>query len=214
MSGKIFTVAQQKGGSGKTTLTAHLAVAWAKAQNLPVAILDVDPQGSLGEWLERREARLGESKTDLTFRTSSGWGARRESRALARDHHVVIVDTPPHADREIRSAMEIATLVLIPVQPTPADLWATEATLDLAKREDVAAAMILNRVPPRARITGEIVKALGEFGTPLAKSRLGNRVAFSESLGLGSTALEMRTSSAAVKEVHALANEILQLASA
>ena len=79
MAGRIVTLAQQKGGSGKTTLAAHLAVAFARG-GLSVAVLDVDPQGSLGEWFEAREKSLGEDATGLVFRTASGWGARREAR--------------------------------------------------------------------------------------------------------------------------------------
>ena len=211
MDGNIITVAQQKGGSGKTTLSTHLAVAWAIEGGHSVAILDVDPQGSLGEWFERREQRLGETETGLVFRTASGWGARRESRALARDFDLVVVDTPPHADREARNAVELAALVVVPVQPTPADLWATEATLVLAEKERVPVMVVLNRVPPRARLTGEIAAILGGLDIRLAQSRLGNRIAFAESLGIGSTALETRRTGAAATEARALANELLQV---
>src|SRR5690606_38069785 len=110
----IITLAQQKGGSGKTTLAAHLAVA-AALTGRSVAILDVDPQGSLGTWFEARETRLGEGATRLTFRTASGWGARREAKALARDHDLVIIDTPPKSDLDIRSAFEVADLVVVPL---------------------------------------------------------------------------------------------------
>src|SRR5437899_11127411 len=85
MAGLVITLAQQKGGSGKTTIAAHLAVAFALTGK-SVAILDIDPQGSLGEWFERRETKLGEGETGLAFRTASGWGARREARNLARDY--------------------------------------------------------------------------------------------------------------------------------
>lgn len=214
MAGTIITVAQQKGGSGKTTLSAHLAVGLALEPGGAVAVLDVDPQGSLGEWFERRETRLGEEGTLLEFRTASGWGARRESRALARDFDVVVVDTPPHADREARNAMELASLVVIPVQPTPADLWATDATLTLAAAEGVPAVMVLNRVPPRARLTEEIVASLDTFVAPLAAARLGNRVAFAESIGIGSTALETRRTGVAAGEARSLAHEVLGLATA
>jgi chromosome partitioning protein len=207
MAGHIVTVAQQKGGSGKTTLAAHLAIAWAR-QGLSVAIIDVDPQGSLGEWFERREVALGENGVGLGFRTASGWGARRESRDLARRFDMVLVDTAPHADREARTAMELASLVVVPVQPTPTDLWATEATLEMAEKERVGAVMVLNRVPPRARLTDEITAALGDFGAPLAATRLGNRVAFAESIGEGRTVLETQPSSPAAAEALALAQEL------
>lgn len=209
MPGRVFTVAQQKGGSGKTTVSAHLAVAWAQGAARRVAILDVDPQGSFGEWFERRERRMGEDRTGLTFRTASGWGARREARALARDHDVVIVDTPPHADLEARNAMEAADLVVVPVQPTPADLWATEATLRQAEKERAPAVLTLNRVPPRARITDAVVGELRKFPAGLTTARLGNRVVFAESIGLGRTALEVRASSPSAAEVRDLAAELL-----
>lgn len=210
MSAHIITVAQQKGGSGKTTLAANLAVAWALGGKRAVAVLDVDPQGSLGEWYERREARMGEDNTGMAFRTASGWGAKREARSLARDHDIVVIDTPPHADLELRNAIENAALVIVPVQPSPADLWATEATLEAAAKERVGALMVLNRVPPRARLTEEMVVALQGFDAPLAATRLGNRVAFSEGFTVGSSPLESQASSLAAEEVRALAAEILK----
>ncbi len=210
MSGRVMTVAQQKGGSGKTTLAANLAVAWSLDGRHSVAVLDVDPQGSLGDWFERRERRMGEDRTGLTFRTASGWGAKREARSLARDHDIVVIDTPPHADLELRSAIENAALVVVPVQPSPADLWATEATLEAAIKERVGALMVLNRVPPRARLTEEMAAALQEFGAPLAVTRLGNRVSFSEGFKVGGSPVEARKLSQAADEVRMLAAEILK----
>ena len=210
MAGKIITVAQQKGGSGKTTLAAHLAVAWSMIRGKHVALLDVDPQGSLGEWFERREARLGEAADTITFRTASGWGSRREARNLARDHDYVIVDTPPKSERDGRPAIEIAGLVAIPVQPSPVDLWATAPTLEMAAAENTPAMLVLNRVPPRARLTDEMAEALKEFGSAISKTRLGNRVAFPSAMGKGSTVLESRLSDRAVEEIEALSKELLK----
>lgn len=213
MDGSIITVVQQKGGVGKTMLTAHLSVCAALGHGKSVAILDVDPQGSLGEWLEKREALLGEDATGLTFRTSSGWGSRREAQSLARDHDYVFIDTPPHAELEAKQTFRSATLALIPVQPAHIDLWATQPTLDMATGQDTPSVFVLNRVPARARITQEIVDALDKLGGTVAKSRIGNRVAFAESIGQGRTAIETHASSIAAAEVRALTKEILGLAS-
>ncbi len=207
MPGKIVTIAQQKGGAGKTTVSAHLAVAWSKMPGVSVALLDVDPQGSLGEWYEAREQALGEGETGLEFRTASGWGARREAQRLARDHDYVVLDTPPHADLDARPAIDSADLVVVPVQPTPVDLWATRTTLEML---DGAATgiIVLNRVPPRGRLAGEMVAAMGEFGGKIATARIGNRVAFAECLGRGLTVLETGGASRARDEVEALAKEL------
>src|SRR5919197_839746 len=145
MSGRIITVAQQKGGTGKTTLAAHLAVALLQ-RGKSVALLDVDPQGSLGEWFEARERHLGETETGMRFRTASGWGARREARELARDHDFVLVDTPPKSDSETRPAIEAASLVAVPIQPAPVDLWSTDSTLAMIARERANGLLVINRV--------------------------------------------------------------------
>jgi len=209
MVGKIVTVAQQKGGSGKTTIAAHLAIALVRLGK-SVAILDVDPQGSLGEWFEARERRVGEGRTGIGFRTASGWGARREASRLAREHDVVVVDTPPKSDLESRPAIEAADLVAVPIQPTPVDVWASAATLTIAAKERSPALLILNRVPARASLTDEIMVDIYALGAVVAEARLGNRVAFAASMGKGSTVLETAPTSKGALEAEALAREILE----
>ncbi|MCB1497905.1 MAG: ParA family protein [Bauldia sp.] len=211
MPGVIITIAQQKGGSGKTTVAAHLAVALG-TRDKSVAIVDVDPQGSLGEWFERREERLGEEGIDLEFRTASGWGARREARNLARHHDFVVVDTPPKSDIEMRPAIEIADLVVVPLQPTPVDLWATEPTLQMVAKEGNEALLVLNRVVRRALLTAEMADATGGLGYRVARAQLGNRVAFPSSMGSGSTVIETDPNGIAAEEVRALAKEVARRA--
>ena len=208
MAGTIVAVAQQKGGAGKTTLAAHLAVAFGSSGRRRVALIDVDPQGSIGNWLEAREALLGEDGTGLEFRTASAWGARREAERLSRDHDFVVIDTPPNAEQEARPAIAAASLVVIPVQPTPVDLWATQSTLEMAAAEDVPALLVLNRVPPRANLTGEVADALDSLYGDVAKARLGNRVAFAVSIGKGLTVGENEPRSAAAAEIEALNREL------
>lgn len=209
MTGLILTIAQQKGGSGKTTLAAHLAVA-ATLRGLSVALLDCDPQGSLGEWFEARERRLGEDAAGMAFRTASGWGARREARGLARDHDVVVIDTPPKSDLECRPAIETASLVVIPVQPTPVDLWATQATLDSAAKAGVPALMVINRAQPRTTLTARMREAIAGLG-PIASTELASRVAFAASMETGASVLETGRSAGA-DEMAALAAEVLKAA--
>ena len=209
MTGLILTFAQQKGGAGKTTLASHLAVAYALAGK-SVAVLDIDTQGSLGEWYELREATMGEKGTGLYFRTASGWGARREARSLARDHDIVVVDTPPKSDLELRPAIEAADLVVIPVQPTPVDLWATQPTLAMIARANAPCVLVLNRVVRRALLTGEIAEAVGKLGHTVADAQLGNRIAFAASMGEGRTAQETVPGGPAAEEIHDLAMEVLR----
>jgi chromosome partitioning protein len=212
MAGRIITIAQQKGGSGKTTVAAHLAVALMLAGRR-VAILDVDPQGSLGEWFEARERRLGEDRTGLCFRTASGWGARREALSLARDFDAVVVDTPPKSDLEAGPAIEAADLVAAPVQPTPVDLWATETTLARIAKERGRAVLVLNRVPARSALSADIAEAIRGLH-PAAEAHLGNRVAFAHSMGAGSTVIELAPASKGGEEVASLAREIWSIANA
>ncbi|WP_346914069.1 ParA family partition ATPase [uncultured Roseibium sp.] len=210
MTGRILTVAQQKGGSGKTTLAAHLAVALSKKSKGGVAILDVDPQGSLGTWFEAREDALGEEGTGLEFRTASGWGARREARSLARSHDYVIIDTPPKTDVDAKPAIDAADFVIVPIQPTPVDLWATSQTIQLAAREDTPALLVLNRVPPRASLTKEMTDAIASSGYDALDARLGNRTGYASSMGQGHTVTETAPSSKAAEEVAALIKELLK----
>ncbi len=204
--GRIISIVQQKGGSGKTTVSANLAVAWSK--QFSVAILDVDPQGSLGEWYEAREERLGENGTGLSFRTASGWGARREGQRLARDHDIVLIDTPPKSDLDAKPAVMAADLVIVPVQPSPVDLWATAQTLEMVISEGGVAMLVVNRVPPRASLTEEMVAVMQSFDSFTAATRLGNRTAFAASMGNGSSVFETQPTGKAAQEAAALAREI------
>lgn len=206
MTGRVITVAQQKGGAGKTTLAAHLAVAWAQAGR-SVALLDIDPQGSLSAWMARRAAR-SDGALLLTHSQIPGWRTQREVERLAAQHDLVLIDSPPHAETEGRIAVRAADLVLIPVQPSPIDLWATRPTLDLCAGERVPMLIVLNRVPPRTKLTEAVIREVEDLGAPVACNRLGNRTAYAASLVEGSAATESGRRTVAAEEVAALAEEI------
>jgi chromosome partitioning protein len=210
MAGHVITFAQQKGGSGKTTLAAHLAVTWA-LQGLAVAIIDIDPQGSLSAWYQRREqAHLAPLLTHVRV---NGWRTQHEVESLARDHALVVLDSPPQAETEARIAVRVADVVIVPVQPSPVDVWATMPTLDLIRQEKARALLVANRVPSRANLADVVLARLADLGVPLAQARIGNRVAYAAAMLDGRTATEIDRHHAAAREIAALASELLGLLS-
>ena len=203
---RVITIAQQKGGAGKTTLVVHLAIAMAQ-RGLKIALIDIDPQGSLGHWHKIREKRMGEGYTGLHFSTISGWRVGTEVSKLRRAYDVIIIDSPPHVETEARSAIRAADLVIIPVQPSPTDLWATQATINFALSEKIPVRTVMNRVNPASKLLATIKAELPE----LANSSLGNRVTFASSLLEGKGVTEIEPRSAASLEIKALTEEIIAL---
>ena len=134
MAGTIITVAQQKGGAGKTTLTAHLAVAFKDAGK-SVALVDIDPQQSLSNWFRLRQELYEDAEDGMVLSRTEGWRSRSEVDKLARDFDIVMVDTPPHAETETRVAVRGAQIAVVPCQPSPMDVWATYPVLELARKE-------------------------------------------------------------------------------
>ena len=211
MTAKIIAVAQQKGGAGKTTVAAHLAVAFTAARK-DVAVVDIDPQQSLAAWYQRREARFGDAGAGLLVSRIKGWRVRNEVERLARAHDLVVIDSPPHAETEARIAVRSANLVIVPVQPSPMDVWATRPTLELAAAEKVPVLVVLNRVPPRARLTDEMLAEIGDWGARVAQAQLGNRVVFASALAEGRAVGEVQPRGKAAVEIAALAEEVLKAA--
>lgn len=211
MAGLVITIAQQKGGAGKTTLAAHLALTWA-GQGRRVALIDIDPQASLTAWHGLREETFGAGRTGLDFAAITGWRTAAEVERRARDHEIVLIDSPPHAETEARLAVRAARLVLVPVQPSPMDVWATRPTLDLARQEKVPVLLILNRVPPRANLTDAMLGKLAGLGASVADARIGNRVALAAAMAEGRGITEAAANGRAAEEIAALADEILRRA--
>ncbi|WP_435259727.1 ParA family partition ATPase [Thioclava sp. FR2] len=204
--GKVITVAQQKGGSGKTTLAINLAVEFAR-QGLKIALLDTDPQGSLGRWFMTRREALGDPGLDLS--TASAWGVSYECEKLRKTNDLVIVDTPPKVDADLRPALREADLVLIPVATSQVDLWATDGVLDLVARERRKPIVVLNRVKPNTNLAREVAASAKELAA-VAESSFGQRVVYAETLGRGLGVVEAGKSAASA-EVQALAAEVANL---
>lgn len=204
MTARILTIAQQKGGAGKTTLVAQLAVAW-QATGLGVAVMDIDPQGSLAKWCELR----GNGGIDGPHLSQvGGWRVPNELDRLKNDFDLVLVDCPPHADTEAKIAVRAADFVVVPVQPSSMDVWATGQILTLAMAEGVPALVVLNRVPARARVVEAARGMLAEQDMPVAGSTIGNRVAFASSMMEGRAVVESDPRSPAATEIRALTQEL------
>ena len=209
MAGLVITIAQRKGGAGKTTLAAQLAVTWAQS-GAQVAMLDIDPQGSLAAWVELRRARLGANAVGFDFAALPGWRAASWIEEQARRADLIVIDNPPHAETEAQIAVRAAGLVIIPVQPSPLDLWATEATLKMVRDERRRALVVLNRVPPRSTLTDHVAAELARSGAPVAATRIGNRIALVRAMMSGLGVVESEGASQAAAEITAFADEVRQ----
>lgn len=201
----IIAIAQRKGGAGKSTVAANLATALA-ASGQRVGLLDTDPQGTLSRWNAEREAAL-ERAAALAFEAPSGWRVPATLDRM-RGLDAVILDTPPHADTDARIAVRAADLVLVPLQPSPADLWAVDGTLDLAAAEKRPVALLLNRVPAAGRLKEEVAAELRRRKLPLLDAALGNRTQFATAFRQGLGAVEAAPRSRAAEEARALAEAV------
>ena len=209
---RIITVAQQKGGTGKTTLVAHLAAALAAAAagGRRVAVLDTDPQHSLARWHALRVAR-GAGPPALIFADPAGWRLGPAIDKLRREADVVLIDSPPQIDTDARLAVRVADLVLIPVQPSPPDLWAAEGTLALAAAERRPARLVLNRAPAAGRLREGVEAEIATRAWPRLAAVLGNRIGFASAFAEGLGITEAAPRSTAAAELRALLTEIEEL---
>jgi len=194
----VLVLASQKGGSGKTTLSGHLAVEAEQAGIGPVALIDCDPQGSLSEWWNSRSA-----PTPHFVKV----GLLELSDALAQlsqaGFRLAVIDTPPAITSSISKVVAHADLVIVPTRPSPHDLRAVAATVDIAERHEKPLIFVVNGATPRARITGEAAVALSQHGT-VAPVIVHHRVDFAASMVDGRSVGEVVPKSQSAREVREL----------
>ncbi len=200
---KTITIAGQKGGAGKSTIAAHLAVALAQ-KGKKVLIIDIDPQASLKHWYQIREEKFAKGYTGVQFMESSGWRVSSSVSQYKDKMDYIIIDSPPHTETETKNAVRIADLVIIPMQPSPADAWATKTTIEFVKQERKEFRIMLNRYNPNSRLAKEIVENMENK----LDAYLGNRVAFSSCFLQGKCVTESDPSSQAAEEVRNITEEI------
>jgi len=194
----VLVLASQKGGSGKTTLSGHLAVEAENAHVGPVALIDTDPQGSLSHWWNARAAAA-----PLFARVGLYELGAALERLRAGGVKLAIIDTPPAITESISRVISHADLVILPTRPSPHDLRAVGATVNIAERHGKPVLFVINAATPRARITGEAAVALSQHGT-VAPVTVHHRVDFAASMVDGRTVGEIVPKSPSAKEIHDL----------
>jgi len=202
----VIAVLNQKGGSGKTTIATHLARA-LQLDGADVLLIDSDPQGSARDWAAVREDQplsvVGIDRPTI----------ERDLKAVARKDFIVIDGAPQAHDLAV-SAIKAADFVLIPVQPSPYDIWATSDLVDLVKQRmeltdgKLQAAFVVSRAIKGTRIGAEVSEALSGYGLPVLEARITQRVIYPSSAATGMTAADQEPSGEAAEEIRALAEEV------
>lgn len=204
----VIAVLNQKGGSGKTTIATHLARA-LQLDGADVLLVDSDPQGSARDWAAVREDQ------PVTVVGIDRPTIERDIKHVAHKDFVVIDGAPQAADLAV-SAIKAASFVLIPVQPSPYDIWATADLVELVKQRievtdgKLQAAFVVSRAIKGTRIGAEVTEALAGYGLPILESRITQRVSYPGTAAAGTTVMDADPASDAAAEVRALAAELKQ----
>lgn len=191
----VVAFCSQKGGSGKTTLAGHVGVQAERAGAGPVALIDCDPQGSLAAWWNAREA-----EAPAFVHTALAQLPEDLERLRAEGCKMVVIDTPPAISMAIQRVINTADLVVVPTRPSPHDLRAVGATVDMAERGAKPLVFVVNGATQRARITADAAIALSQHGT-VAPVFLHHRTLFASAMIDGRTVVEIEPAGRAAREV-------------
>lgn len=207
---KVIAILNQKGGVGKTTLSIHIAAALA-LHNKRVLLIDADPQGSALDWSARREEKPLFTVVGLPKKT-----LHKEMPELSKSYDFVVIDGPPRVHDVARSAIHASELVIIPVQPSPYDVWAAKEIVDLLQELELynearKAIFLVNRKITNTAIGRDVKEALLEYPISTLNAEVCQRVIFAESAAAGRTVQELAPESQASLEIEAVVKEALQL---
>lgn len=206
---KVISILNQKGGSGKTTIATHLARS-LQLKGFSVLLVDSDPQGSCRDWAAVNEENpvpvVGIDRPTI----------ERDLKRIANKDYVIIDGAPQAADLAI-SAIKASDVIIIPVQPSPYDIWATSDLVDLVKQRiemtdgTLKAAFVVSRTIKGTKIGKEISTALADYDLPVLKTNITQRVIYPTSASKGSSVLDDEPNGEASKEILSLTNEIMSI---
>jgi chromosome partitioning protein len=214
MPAKILTICNQKGGSGKTTATMQLAGSYAR-RGFRVLVVDADPQGTATRWA----ASASDEKpfpAPVAGLSLAGGKVHREVAKFVDNYDLILIDCPPAADSPVpQSALLIADLALVPLVPSPLDLWASVGIREVIAHmsdinESLESRLLLNQAQPNHNLTRETLEILPEFGIDLCQTQWRQRAVFRQSAVWGQTVHDLDNKDAK-DEVEALATELMPL---
>jgi len=213
VAGKVIALLNQKGGAGKTTLATHLAGEFSM-QASRVTLLDADPQGSALDWAQRR-AQSGQNRLYGVFGLARD-SLHQEAPQIALQADYVVIDGPPRVAALARSAMLAADLVLIPLQPSAYDVWASQEMVQLVVearvfRPQLRAAFVINRRVVGTVIGREARAALADQPFAALQAEVSQRIVFADSVAAGRLACEVAPKGAAAREISALAQSVREM---
>lgn len=205
----IISFQNQKGGVGKTTLSINVAHALVLS-GFKVLVVDADPQGSVRDWASVRDSRPPFQVVGMDRPT-----IHRDLPAMKEHYDYVVIDAPPRVSELARSAILASDIVVIPVQPSPYDVWAAKEIVTLVQeasvyKEKIKSVFAVNRKIANTAIGREVKEALQTYVLPVLDAQICQRVLFAESAAVGKTVFEVSPDSQAASEIESLKNEILQ----
>jgi chromosome partitioning protein len=216
MTAKIIAVVNQKGGSGKTTISMQLAGAIARRGN-KVLVVDADPQGTATRWAASAEDNTPFPAPVVGLSAASA-KVHREVKKFVEDYDCIIIDCPPAADSPVpQSALLIAELALVPIIPSPLDMWAAVGIRQVIVNvndinESLQARLVLNQCQPNTTLTQETLEVLPQFGIELTKAQIRHRQVYRQSAVFGQTVHNFgNKASAAIEEIEDLTSEIFHI---
>jgi chromosome partitioning protein len=216
MAAKIIAVCNQKGGSGKTTLSMQLAGSLARRGN-KVLVVDADPQGTATRWAATADDEKPFPASVVGLSAASA-KVHREVKKFVEDYHYIIIDCPPAADSPVpQSALLVADLALVPIIPSPLDMWAAVGIRHVIENvgeinEDLKARLVINQCQPNTSLAKEALEVLPEFGIDLCKTFMHQRQVYRQSAVFGQTVHDFGSKAApAIEEIEALTDEVKYL---